>query len=209
VRVTRRGGRLKAEKDGRNGPEEHWCEPCTKEALMWVALVGTREAGREGIAQRLETALKDVGLRIGGFRQEALCGSERDRIAGYDLVRVGRAGRVPLARKAVNPELCEWGFAAEAFRRAQRWLTEEADVRFATAGRLEAAERGHWAAIAAAVEQPGILILSVRPNVLTTIALRLPDPEDALELPASEPDVSEFLLRVVALAHGRSAQPHS
>lgn len=167
---------------------------------MWVALVGTRETGRGGITRRLEAALSDEGLRMGGFRQEAIGGPGRRQVDGYDLVRVGGPERAPLARKAVEPEMCEWGFAAEAFETARSWLRQPCDVRFATAGRLEAAGRGHWPAIAEALQQPGLLILSLRPNVLASIALRLPDPEDALELPAGEPETSEFILRIVALA---------
>ncbi len=167
---------------------------------MWVALVGPRGAGRGGIARRLEAALEDAELRVGGFRQESVGTPGRRHSGGYDLVRVGSEERVPLARKSAEPELCDWAFAAESFERARGWLQEPCDVHFATAGRLEAAGRGHWPAIARAAQRPGLLVLSLRPGVLAAIALRLPDPEDALELPAGEPEISGFILRTVALA---------
>lgn len=169
---------------------------------MWVALVGARKTGRQNVARRLETAIRDAGHTVGGFHQEARWSEEGPReIRGYDLVDAATGERHPLARKSEAPDMCEWGFSEDAFQKARGSLERDACARFAVAGRLEAAERGYWDAIRNALDEPGMLILSVRPNVLPSVALRLPDPEAFIELPASDIDVSEFILRVLELLH--------
>ncbi len=68
---------------------------------------------------------------------------------------------------------------------------------FLEVGRLEAAERGHWETLLATLESPRLAIVGVRRGVLSNVALRLPDPVDALELPAEPGEVDEFIARVV------------
>lgn len=167
---------------------------------MWIAVIGTRKTGRQSVARRLETAIRDAGHRVGGFHQEARWTETSPReVCGYDLVDAATGERHALARKSGTPDMCEWGFSEQAFPKARAWLEKDACARFAVAGRLEAAERGHWPAIRASLDQPGFLILSVRPNVLASVTLRLPDPAAFIELPASDAEVSDFILGVVEL----------
>lgn len=162
----------------------------------WIAVVGARQVGRSALVQRLGHALHDAGVPVGGFVQ--LPCVEGDELSGYDLVHITRGETVPLARESkTDPELCRWGFFDHAFETARRWtLADPHAVTFVEAGRLEAAERGHWPTLLASLGERPLTVVSIRPSVLASVALRLPDPIDAIELPADSDEVERFVARV-------------
>lgn len=162
----------------------------------WIAIVGTRADGRHDVLARLHRELTERNRRVAGFLQVPL--EEAGERVGYDLVELNRGARVPFARESDAPRICNWAFAPEAFAAAHRWVVEEeADVSMLEVGRIEAAEDGHWPAVLSALRVPGrTVVLGIRPAVLASIALRLPDPVDALELPAGGAQISAFVDRL-------------
>ena len=67
---------------------------------------------------------------------------------------------------------------------------------FVEAGKLEAAEQGHWATILRSLDERPLTVLAIRPRVLASVALRLPDPVDSIELPADADEIARFCARV-------------
>jgi len=119
---------------------------------------------------------------------------------GYDVRDPSTDRREALARLSDDADLCNWGFVEVGWQTARRWALEEpGDVCFIEAGRREAAEQGHWPTVLDALDVQPLTVLSVRPTVLASIALRLPDPIDGIELPAADSEVEDFLERVQAL----------
>lgn len=161
----------------------------------WIAVVGSRPEGRDGVLDALIAALGSAGTRVGGLIQRTRWTG--GVIAGYDLCHPTRGETHALAREdTIAPELCRWRFVPEAFAQARRWTLEEpCDAVLLEAGRLEAAERGHWRTILDALATERLVVLSVRRGVLAHVALALPDPLDAIELPAAPPEVAAFVAR--------------
>lgn len=163
----------------------------------WIAIVGAGRDGRADVVETLAERLRGEGVSVGGFLQRTVR-DVRDEIVGYDVVRVPSGEARPLARESAEPELCRWSFDAETFATARGWTCERPlDAAFVEAGRLEAAERGHWPTILEALRRQPLTILCVRRGVLAGVALKLPDPIDGLELPAGEADVVSFHDRVL------------
>jgi nucleoside-triphosphatase THEP1 len=166
----------------------------------WVAIVGSRSDGRHEVLGRLHGALRSAGVPFTGFLQEPR-DEEGGRRLGYDLVDVATGERRALARESREPRMCSWGFDPDAFALARRWVERDAAVSVLELGRLEAAEDGHWPAALSVLSRPGrLVVLGIRASVLAPIAVRLPDPEDAVELPASPREIDHFIERVVSLA---------
>lgn len=160
--------------------------------------MGTREDGREDVLRSLGRALERHGVGVGGFIQTPLeQGVER---VGYDVVSMASGEHVALARgSSSSPEMCNWAFADSGFARARDWALEGPHgVAFLEAGRLEAAERGHWPAILDSLRTRPLTVLGIRRTVLSAVALRLPDPVDALELPSSRDEAERFIQRVIS-----------
>jgi len=166
----------------------------------WVAIVGTRDQGRRQVLDSVLEALRQAGLRLGGVVQETIL-RDGER-AGFDVVDLASGQRRPLAREAPDPQLCTWGFDGETFAQVRRWIdAEPCDVVTLSLGSLEAAGQGYWPTVLANLDgPPRLLLLEIRPNVLSAVALRLPDPEDGVELPAGEDEVAEFASRVAEAA---------
>ena len=169
--------------------------PTDRESPRWIAVVGAGRDGRADVLVELARALVTAGARVGGFLQKTRWSG--DTIEGYDLVHPVSGERVALAREDHGvPELCRWTFSEAAFDAARQWTLEgEHDVVFVEAGRLEAAERGHWPTVARALAVQPLTVLSIRRGVLASVALRLPDPIDAIELPAGDHEVERFVAR--------------
>ena len=164
----------------------------------WIAIVGRREDGRERVTLRLWQRLAGRGLRVVGFVQDPVH-VEGEHI-GYDVWNPSTDDRAPLARISEDAELCNWGFEELGWEAARRWsLRDPGDVCFIEAGRREAAQRGHWQTLVDALVAQPLSVLSIRPSVLASIAFRLPDPVDAIELPADEAEIDAFIGRVQAL----------
>lgn len=164
----------------------------------WIALVGARDDGRAVAAQAVLATLRGAGVRVGGFLQERI--TRGDEILGYDLIDLGGGARVPLARPSPRPRICSWGFDEQAFARAASWALRPADVTVIEAGRIEAAGEGHFPALLSTLRaSPRVVLVSLRPNVLASIALALPDPADFVELPAEPEEVQALAQRCIDL----------
>lgn len=178
----------------------------------WVAIVGTRESGKQGLVESLGRALAARGLRLGGVIQSPVM---RDGEAvGYDVLHVGGPERLPLARPAGEPRICNWGFDAEAFEAARTWVLEApGDAAVVEVGRLEAAGEGHWPTVQAALaREDRLVVLLLRPAVAASVGLRLPDPVAGIELPASVEEAASFVedvAREVASRRGRRSTAHA
>jgi nucleoside-triphosphatase THEP1 len=172
----------------------------SSDANPWIGIIGTRAMGRPQIARHVVEALGQQGLSVLGLVSEPV---ERDGArAGYDLEELGSGARRPLARPGPAPQLCSWAFDdavfAEAARRVAVGGTDVVVLQF---GSLEAAGEGLWPAAAAALAAPRrLLVLTLRPHLLARLIERLPEPADALELPAAADDVQRFVARTVATA---------
>ena len=152
----------------------------------WAAIVGRSRDGRVEVITALVEHLLRRGKSVGGVLQVPTDD-------GYDLVDLAGGGRVRLAERSPNPEMCDWAFQPEAFKVARGWAEGPFDVVILPAARLESAGRGHWATIAAALAEPaGAVVLCIPPQVLPRIALDLPDPIAGLELPVELEAVAEF-----------------
>jgi len=165
---------------------------------LWVAIIGAGRDGRVDAVDGLARRLSAGGRAVGGFLQRTVYAAGEE-IVGYDVVRVPGGDAIPLARESSDPELCRWSFDPQTFDTARGWtLDRPLDVAFVEAGRLEAAERGHWRTVLESLRTQPLTVVCIRRGVLASVALRLPDPLDALELPASEAEVAAFQERVVA-----------
>ena len=163
----------------------------------WIAIVGSREQGREDVVRRLVAALQSAGVGVAGFVQTPRFDGEH--VVGIDVMRLATGDRVPLAHHAGGADLdvCEWVFSPAAFETAAEWaLSGSSAVCFVEAGRLEAAEGGHWATIVRSLNERPLTVLAIRPRVLASVALRLPDPVDSIELPADVDEIARFCVRV-------------
>lgn len=166
---------------------------------MWAAIVGRGDEGRREAVDIIVAALQAGGFSVGGFVQQAsMQGGER---TGFDLLPVAGGARIALARISPDPLLCDYAFDTDAFARAKAWsLAEGADVTIVEAGKLEAGREGHWPVIEAVTASgPRLGLLLIRRNALAPIALRLPDPVAALDLPADQRECAAFVEELTAI----------
>lgn len=170
--------------------------------VPWVALVGRREDGRGVLAAELATRLGDHGFRLGGFLQHPIEGSQPGEHSGYEAENLHSGQRVQVATHGDDPEVCDWCFDDDAFAEARRWVLDpNADVSFVELGPLESKGAGHLPAARAALDGSAqLLVFCIRPHVLASIGLGLPDPVDGVELPAERAEIEAFCARVEALA---------
>ncbi len=178
--------------------------------VPWVALVGRREEGRAVAALHVVEHLRARGVPLGGFLQQPVFTSDAAdaEAVAYEAQSLRTGQRVRVASHGFDPTLCDWSFDPEAFERARGWVLEpEAHVSFIELGPLEARGEGHLPAAHAALTGPArLLVFCIRPHVLASIGLELPDPVDGLELPEEAADVDAFAARVAELAsHPRAA----
>jgi putative molybdopterin biosynthesis protein len=151
------------------------------------ARIGTRWVllEREGAASaaRVVDRLRERGLRVGGFLQVP-CGPS-DRLLGYDLVRLGKPDRVPLAdclsgpAPATGQPHCRLGFRPASLVTAFRWLQDDvsdADVLVVDGvGKLERMGQGHFPALqwVRDLARPMVVVLSARQDVLPAVRRKL------------------------------------
>ncbi len=170
----------------------------------WAAIVGRSSDRRFEVTRSVVTALREAGLRVGGFVEETVI---RDgRVIGWDAVDVAGGDRVPLARADADPELCDWRFDAGALEACRGWATAPAlDVSVLEVGTLEARGRGHWATVREVFEgAPRLLLISVRPRALAAVGLSLPDPAAGIELPVDGGAIARFVEEVRSAAEERA-----
>ncbi|NOY90205.1 MAG: hypothetical protein GXP55_03270 [Deltaproteobacteria bacterium] len=180
--------------------------------VPWVALVGRREEGRAVAALRLVEHLRERGVPLGGFLQRPVFTSDAadEEAVAYEAESLRTGERVRVASHGDDPSICDWSFDPVAFERARGWVLEpSAHVSFVELGPLEARGEGHLpAAHAALTGRARLLVFCIRPHVLASIGLELPDPIDGLELPEEAADVDTFAARVAELASQPRAAAH-
>lgn len=169
----------------------------------WTAIVGRGKARRREIAADVFQALRERGLRVGGFVHRPIRDEEGEKV-GYDVIDLASGASVHLAHRSRDPDICEWGFHHEAFERARAWATGGAlDVVVVEVGVVEARKKGHWPTIEAVLDgPPAVVLMCIRPRALTEVALRLPDPAAGLELPGGPDDVATFIEDVTEIVRG-------
>jgi nucleoside-triphosphatase THEP1 len=148
-------------------------------------VVLTRPGGVDGSETllRLVAELRRQTLRVGGFLE--LPSRSRRGVQGYDLRRVSRSSRIPLARRVprargANPgSYSRFSFRPGAFARAFSWLQQDvrrADVLMIDGiSSLEAQGGGHLDALAWACQlrEAKVLVVCVRSDQLPTVLQRL------------------------------------
>lgn len=171
----------------------------------WAAIVGWGSEGRADVTRAVVDGLRARGLALGGCLQETL--TENEEIVGYDVVDLDDGRRLALARPSADPLVCNWGFSEEAFAAvATRLLTRPYDLVVLELGPIEARGRGHWNTISMLLERGSPpLLLCIRPRVLARIALDLPDPAHALELPANPDEIGAFIDAVAGSSADQTA----
>jgi nucleoside-triphosphatase THEP1 len=146
-------------------------------------------AGSAPVVQMVER-LRGRGLRVGGFLQVP-CGPH-DRILGYDLVRLGKSDRIPIAdRVAAIPgdgkAFCKLSFRTESLAVAFQWLRDDAraaDVLLIDGvGKLEGKGQGHFPALrwAREIERPLVVLVSLRADLIPSLRKKLGLPGLILE----------------------------
>ncbi len=166
----------------------------------WAAIVGREKTGRVRAVWSLVDALRGIGVSVGGVVQQRASGGDIDIV---DIV-TGRCRR--LAGTSPDPDVCDWGFEADVFAEVRALLSDtHTEVLFVHAGRVEAQGRGHWATVCDVLERDVLVVLCMPPSSLARIALDLPDPIAALELPADESDVDWFVDELQRLARPANA----
>jgi len=178
--------------------------------VPWVALVGRREDGRGRAAERVVERLRELDVPLGGFLQRPVFSSDApaDEAVAYEAENLRSGERMVVATHGEDPAICDWSFDAQAFDRARGWVLDpEARVIFLELGPLEARGEGHLRAAHEALRGPAsLLVFCIRPHVLASIGLELPDPIDGLELPEQAEEVDAFAARLAELA---GADPRS
>jgi nucleoside-triphosphatase THEP1 len=168
----------------------------------WAAVVGGSREGRDVALDLLVAHWRSAGLVVAGFRPRD--GDERDehgKAVDLYLEDLESGTRVALARTdPTTPDLCSYRFAEGAFEAAARWCAPDGKdlVVVGGLGPLEAAGRGHTPLVRALVgaEHTALPVLAIRRDALAAIALALPDPVAALELPADAATISAFAREV-------------
>jgi nucleoside-triphosphatase THEP1 len=165
----------------------------------WAAIIGGKRDGKEAALEDLVRALRGLGLDVQGLLQRA---EERDeQVLGYELHDVGTGQKVPLARASAGVStLCDLTFDPKGFEQGRAWLEgKAADVVLLPVGKLELGGEGHWPAVEAALARiDALVVLTVRSHQLASLVLRMPDPVDALELPADAEAISRFAASLAA-----------
>lgn len=168
--------------------------------MAWAAIIGGKRDGKREALEALFADFDRLGVRFRALHQEPL--EDEGRICGYDLLQAPAGDRIPLARTSSNPTLCDLEFYGQAFERGRDWVQAPADVVVLPVGKLEIAKTGHWPAIDQALNRARTLsVLSVRPHLLASLALALPDPVAHIELPAAPGELTAFAETLVSL-HG-------
>ena len=171
----------------------------------WAIVVGRRVDGADEVMSAIVSMCRGHGLHVGGVRQERV--DQGDERVGYDLVNLSTEERVPLARavdQLEQSDLCDLTFDQHGFATARDWLTApQLDVVVLPVGLFEAKHRGHWPALKAVFNGPErVVLLHVRPDALSAIAIELHGPVAGIELPATATEIEEL---VDALVHARRA----
>lgn len=158
----------------------------------WAALVGRGSDGRDEAVEDIVAGLRRAGLSVGGLAQQR-CGD------GYEVVDLASGARCAVAYTSPTPEMCDLAFRHEVFDDLRHQMaTQRYDVVIMPVGRLEARGAGHWPNIRDRLDdEDTLVILCLRPMILAAVALDLPDPIEALELPAPGDRIAAFTAALV------------
>ncbi len=163
-------------------------------AKQWAAIVGRERHGRVKVVWALTERLRAAGIEVGGVVQEAADGT-------INLVDIATNWKRPIATTSPNPDVCDWRLRQEVFEEVREdFARSRADLVFLHAGRVEAQGRGHWKTVLEQLERATPLVLCMPQSSLARLALDLPDPVAALELPASPAEVDAFAAELAELA---------
>jgi hypothetical protein len=172
---------------------------------MWAAIVSSSSEERRGVALAVLERLRSRGVSIAGALQQA---AATDADIGWDATDLITGARLPIARRSDTPEVCDWGFEESTFEAIRRSVAESnAKVVVLEFGILEARGRGNWATALEALSRGQTLIASIRPTALARIALELPDPGAALELPVDELEIEAFVESVASASQNPATEP--
>lgn len=182
-----RTGQMRLESGEQPGPARHIAsddpEPAARaqSSLRWTIL--TRDRADQML--RLVDVLRARGLTVGGFIQVP-AGPASSKPLGYDLYRLSRAERIPLAERIRHDQLrptgeryCELSFHPDTLARACEWLREDVstvDLLVVDGiGRLEEQGQGLFPALAWARMQPRpkLIVLSSKRSHVPNVAKRL------------------------------------
>ena len=162
----------------------------------WAAIVGRGPEGRNEMISDIAQRLRADGLSVRGFTHE---GVEESSGPGIDAVELFGVERAAIARTSPHPDICNYLFQPAGFEAVDRWCGEDGDVLFMEIGRLEAKGEGYWPTVTRRFVGPRtLLVLSIRPHVLASIALDLPDPAAFIELPYDGEQAAVFAGELLA-----------
>ncbi len=184
-------GQMRLERGAQPGPDRYIAagddaaadEPPgrSRTSVRWAVLIRDRADQMLGLVQEL----RDRGLRVGGFVQVP-SGPASAKPLGYDLYRLNKPERAPLAERIRHDQLspsgdrfCELSFHASTLARACEWLREDVSMSDLLivdgVGRLETRGQGLFPALAWARTQsrPKLIILSSRRAHVPDVARRL------------------------------------
>ena len=145
----------------------------------WALIRGDKGEGKTSQARAVAARLRERGIRVGGFVQQAVQETDGTRV-GYDLARIAGGTPIPLARRGKVPQAGQVGFCSHvfepsAFVQAREWLREEAPsaevLIIDEVSRLETASQGHAAAVRFALALPAtrVVVLCIRAEQLFAV----------------------------------------
>jgi nucleoside-triphosphatase THEP1 len=143
-------------------------------------LTGQVQSGKTTLLKNITSALKEKGIRIGGFL--SLSVYDKDRVIGYDLFSLENDMRHPFLRRkgeANWEKIGPYSFIPDTLDMAKNIVLQAAtiDICFVDeVGPAELEHKGLWPALAAILERPSPdLFLTVRANLLDAYHERLGD----------------------------------
>lgn len=170
---------------------------------QWALISGERREGRDDVIRPMAERWRAAGLSVGGCTQVPVPGGpdDQDGPLGYDALGFDGAVR-PVARLAANPTLCGFRFEQATFDAIRTELANQRpEITVLPGAKLESAEEGHWPSVQDALQRPGtLLVLVLRPHLLSRVVLKLPDPVAYLELPGAPDQIEAFEAEVRAAA---------
>jgi molybdate-binding protein/nucleoside-triphosphatase THEP1 len=189
---------------GRSGPCRQ--APSMQRAVRLALIVRPSGADASEAIVQIARGLTRRGLRVSGFLQRPH--RVRSKLTGYDLQQIGKASRLPLARRSTSSPTTKdaaysgFDFRPEAFARAFDWLKRDlplSDVLVLDGiSSLEAGGGGHFNALtwACGLLERKVFLLCVRSDQRATIFQKLG---------ASDSDVPSITLAACADAKLRGA----
>lgn len=181
----------------------------------WAVVTGEKGHKKAEFVLDVAARLREAGLRVAGFVQRRRDdGAEKGH--GHDLERLSTGERIVLskdgvaAQKVSQEAFCTYAFENDSFAQAFAWLREDgkdADVLVLDdVSKLETQGKGHCAALAWALAQPGrVVLISARASQLFYVVENFgleDEPVAAAELPDADPSAFARALAQACRARG-------